>query len=96
MMRPLQLKAPWQPTLRTLLHGPTSTNRWNEFSLGYPYRLNQQYALETSTDLASPQWTPVTGLRPVLDIPESLWVVRPPASLEPTRYYRILPVLPSP
>lgn len=96
MMRPLQLRPPWQPTLGLFNLGTPTTNAFNAFVLGYPYRLNQQYTLETTASLGTPQWTSVAGPRPTLDIPRSLWLLEPPDSQDPSRFYRILPVLPVP
>jgi len=99
MMRPLQLKAPWQPSLATFPDPTVNPGAFNAFRLAYPYRLNQQYSLETTTDVAAGNWAPMTGPnvpRPFLDIPNRRWLQTPIPSENPRRFYRIQPVRPQP
>ncbi len=99
MMRPLQVKPPWQPTLGVVPSPDTNPDGFNHFLLAYPYRLNQKVALETTTDLSLGDWAPLSGPglpRPFLDIPNTRWLQTPLPSTTAERYYRVQPILPQP
>jgi spore coat protein A len=88
MMRPLQLRPPWQPGVSVVSAPELNPGGFNHFYIAYDHRPNQAYSVETSTDLMSPVWTPV-GTTPVLDAANNRWLHPPEPSSDPQRFYRV-------
>lgn len=93
MMRPLQVKPPWQPDVDLLSSPDINPGGFNHFAIAYDHRPNQTYAVEWAADIRSPNWSPV-GTSPTLDLPNSRWLVVPESSTDPRRFYRVRGLLP--
>ena len=99
MMRPLQLRPPWEPSLAFADSRNASPNGPKPLLLAYPYRLNQVYSLETTTNLTHSNWQqlyPTNPPKPFLDIPAMRWIQPAPPSKDTDRFYRVQAVLPNP
>lgn len=95
MMRPLQVKPPWQFTHTAFPTDTVDLDGDPQFQLAYPYRLNQKYRVEATTDLRTPNWRVIPGTGAVLDNPKSRFLLTLPAKGD-LEFYRVSPVLPQP
>lgn len=95
MMRPLQVKPPWQFTHSAFSTGTFDPDGIPQFSLAYPYRPNQKYRIEAATDLRMPNWRVISASGAALDISNARYLLTLPAK-DALQFYRVAPVLPQP
>jgi spore coat protein A len=86
MMRPLQLVAPFQPSLQLLTNALLNPLGFNHFKIGIQTRNNESYRLESTSGLSPIDWQP-------LDLPDAIGTgaveeVFPPTAVDPALIYR--------
>ncbi len=91
MMRPLQVLPPWQPGL-ALVPAPSPTASPFPYLIAHPYRANESYALESTSDPVAGPWIPAPNPdQPpaVRDTTSRTLIHTPPPHTEPRHFYRV-------